>query len=609
MNTERHINQFRSTLHILNRKFAKKRTLRAIVKLCFLLWIASISTSAESQVTEVQNHINTDPNFAEKVLNNISCIMGQDYTSDEMIGFIQDRSVDWKLSEFTSYPHWYANHGDLTYGASFMTDFEHGKKKYLHEFVIYSKLGSTPQLFSHFLKNFNIPDQPKSAEQALKKDGRYVECLVTKYSVQFILKETDELVVEIVWDRTDKKNLFIKELKFRRWELKDDCKTFLFPREEFSLSKWMVDANDPSTYWHLLGRELSSWEVRNLVFLHGLVQADRGLKNPGDDIEYMIVLNEKEGGFKVDEIYYYPGNEGITPFGQGKAWTRKELEEKYGKPYKSFNYLYRLYGSHWLSDEASRFLVDFELVGNPTPSTTSIAFKPFDTDSFISIPPLDIDALVGEHCVFGDCDTGVGISQFSDGYRFVGQFKNGKRSYGYVKDLQGNRVGDIDNRPPKKEPIDPNEHKKSIRAALSAINGSQDQVWKHWKSYVDNSSKMYVAASSEEREKYFGYSRKDLENLLVLCHTLNKRYAEAKSVIYEGDLCLGLVSNINDLSKVRDDVFDLTNAVSLGSFNKPTYKSFTDYMEPKYNEMVTLCKEFEEQWKDLAVELNDCVND
>ena len=588
--------------------FTKRKFLiRGIIRNVLICLLIVRLTPALGQIHDQIPQRSIESSFTSTILDNISCLVGQDYSSDEMVGFFQASAVNWDLRRGPLALNWYGSEEGFNLRADIKVDYNNDKRTYLHQLVIESQDDATPALFSNFMEEFDIPDQPKEAEKALKKDGRYVECVIMKWAIQLILKQSDGLVVEVYWDRADKKKLFVKEMRFRRWNLKDDCKTFLFPRQEFSLEKWSVDANDPATYWNLLGRNLSSWERRNLLLLHGLEATDRGLRNVGEDIEFLIALNEMDDGFRVSEIYYYPQNGIATPIGPGTAWSHSELAEKFGKPYKSLTYQFRLMSGHWLSDDQTRFIVDFELVGNPTPTTTSMAFKPFNPDSFVHVPNREIDEILGEFCVFGNCDTGVGISQYSDGYRFVGQFENGKRSYGYVKDVNDNRVGDVDNRPAKPRQVDPNDQKLSIRSALSAINGSQDQVWVHWKSYIDNSSKMYVAGTSEERTKYFGYSRKDLEQLLALCHTLNKRYAEAKSVIYEGDICLGLVQNINDLSKVRDDVFDIANAVSLGSFNKPSYQSFTDYIEPKYNEMVALCKQFDQQWHDMAQEFNECI--
>ena len=577
----------------------KSKTLLASTLLCLL------SLCGKGQATEIVE----SPLELDCMVN----LLGSEWNSDEVIAMFQDEfyrfehlrnEYDFKTFGFVSFPVWFGEYDGLRIEAASTWNGLENTGRMMHRLECSASNRASAERYLHsYLKKWGLSNVPKENKKALKKSKQYESCKQKGDNIFFWFKLNDDLRVRITWNSSNSKDLWVSGIT---WEYTgpqrkvDACVTL----KALSVDDVPFDPDNSDTGWRLIGRKLSHADVVLLTQKHGYyldpLDLDPPLYNFGfPEKWWSSQLKEDGDSFEVKYIIYNLDISGLenSLFSVLGGIDSISLRKFFGERYKYNEWVFEIHCSE------KQYEPLFTLTFADHQQTAFFSYQGETTSK--------LDQNLGYYfpstgCVIGNCENDAGIWGYSDGYRYIGYFKDGAFLLGSIKDPLGNTVEEIDMRPEEVKPSPPVNPREKLYSSLTGLKSHEDRIRSEWSGYIENTAKMYTAYGADETTKYFGYARNNLARLLEYSAAMKKAYSNTISLCYDLAYCTEIVSVLRDAQVKARSVESLMQSVSMGSFNLPSSNEFADYIEPKVNELDGYMYAIFDARNEAYTEFNDC---
>ncbi|MCB0734103.1 MAG: hypothetical protein H6608_03370 [Flavobacteriales bacterium] len=558
----------------------------------------------------------------EHYLQDLPCLLGREYQTDEVFGYLQDDRVSWKAAGANEEEGRQEVWGWYFENEQFSGSCRNGRKlidgerlRVIHEVTL---VANSPEesvkLFGKYISKWGLNSNYRKDKKWIKRNYSYYSGYKRKSHHAFKFLDQDKVYVSMEWDRSNKKKPWLREV---RWQSFDgagyDCELNYRPKENPFSDLVYFDVQDEATYWRLLGRELTDQEIRYLhlygdcVIVHSRFEGSTG--SAYLFFKGCVFFKDCETPPTVNSIFYVINDgEEITPFGPSSQFLDKHLDDYFGQPYAPNNYHYYIHAAHPEYASSSWVKIDFNFTTGDRGTPRGINFSLDDSEHMDWLVEQRWENILPDvGCIFGNCTNGTGIHRYPDGYRMIGDFENGKPVFAIVKDYRDTTITVIDNRP-KVEKVDPNEGKRVIYGSLKSYEGKINSMKDRYLGFMRASEKMYHAKTADERMAELTASRNYLTRLFEDCAAFTKECERTKDLIYKHRICNSLTYDINKMMDLVKEVNSLTSTVSMGTWNLASFDDFKKYIDPKGAEMKQLIADMHALRKSIYQEFNDCGN-
>tara|TARA_R110000850_G_scaffold162512_2_gene287434 strand:- start:155 stop:1951 length:1797 start_codon:yes stop_codon:yes gene_type:complete len=563
-----------------------------------------------------------------------ACVVGllnHYYLDDQVVGFLQNPSFIVKQGENkSSYHHgaeimlsnWEGEHPDFTFLLATEnrlslenTFFTKGTNLKSITFKAKSK-ASSERCFKSILASFKLTDDPKINKPILKK-GNYPNLEINKngevLEVKFMPNTNFSIVshyISLKWNMRDKSNPWLETVTMESYGVNKTDVT-CFKGTPLILSRPQVDLNDSRTYWRAIGMTLTEND-RKAFHFHKSDWVVRANSISTRDGLYTFITNQDGDTRKIISVVYNHSSKFCSsPFIYVKT-TLHELRKRHNENY-NMDDGFQLYGQDPLHPKNSHFMVEFQTDINDY--ITTITVKAEDSLFFENSMRGELeDLLYPKNCFDGNCRDKIGSKYYSDGYYFIGQWRENKPDFGFVYTREGIVIDIIENRITTDEArarrmAKQNEDYENMHTTLEVIHKNKQAIANNWNGHMlsiaeyftySKKGKAEMVGSMKNAVKYLSKCSENCDNLVEQASILSRIYSKY-------DFCAENISLLNNIEKNSNEIKEEVNGV-MRSINKANSSTEYDKIVEKYQKQIeTLLNEIQDDYHQIVKQYNTCV--
>jgi hypothetical protein len=529
-----------------------------------------------------------------------------------------DHNADWG-----TIPNWEGESPDYDF---VLPTVEHRPGIFIRSIVFKAKSkASSTRCFKSLLAAWGLTNNPKDNEVILNEPS-YIDKEVKKKGKKLHVSfkhnkqygdENYAYSVLLTWNCSDKKNPWLEEVTISGNNNNLDKET-CFDEKPVVLSRSKLDLDDEATYWRALGMKVTDSDRKAFVLSEKGWHYIDSLIISNDD-NYMFKIIKEGESERISEVIYnhFFSEDCSSPLGQGDRIWPSRVEDRFGWNYRGFRLNdqndkdIQIYGRDPARPTVSTFYFDIEVRVKYIYTVTMKAedLKTFDNDMRLNLE----DMLYSDKCFAGDCIDKIGSKYYSDGYLFIGEWRDGKQDFGPIYNRDKVVVEMIDNRISAEEAKanaiakkieEENKKTEKMQASVGGMSGTISACADDWNLYLEVMAKYHS-------KQYMIKNMKSALRLIVKCQEdCDDIVSKSKYVVgyfHDNNFCkeaspilLRMQQNAKELHKV---FYDEMNRISTYS-SRSDQQNEIDKIEPQMTKLHTA---LQDDCKAMIAKFNACV--